>query len=191
MSQPNVYDTTGLGGSDFTQMAQLLAADINNPNSPGYSIIGPNSAQLQNAAFAINGNQIAGTNQLAAVPVTAPNTSAAGNPTQSQSTWDNILDVLSHGGGASSFATGPAEQAAAAGGQQAAGGSYEADPIQGSVDAGKSGVAALSPTLAWIQAHAGNYGIIILGAVLAVGALLISQRKTIINVAKTAAEVAA
>lgn len=43
----------------------------------------------------------------------------------------------------------------------------------------------------WISAHAGNYGLIIFGALLALGALLISQRETVLKVAKTAAEVSA
>lgn len=43
----------------------------------------------------------------------------------------------------------------------------------------------------WLQDHMANYGLIALGIVLAVGALLISQKSTIVNVGKQAAEIAA
>lgn len=43
----------------------------------------------------------------------------------------------------------------------------------------------------WLQDHAANWGLIVLGVLLAIGALLISQRETIISVGKEAAKVAA
>jgi hypothetical protein len=57
--------------------------------------------------------------------------------------------------------------------------------------AGQAGAAATSPVTNWIQGHAGNWGLIILGVVLGVGALLISQKDTIITVGKKVGELGA
>jgi len=50
---------------------------------------------------------------------------------------------------------------------------------------------AASPVTSWIQDHAGNYGLVILGALLVLGALLISQRKNIETIVTTAGKAAA
>ena len=42
----------------------------------------------------------------------------------------------------------------------------------------------------FIQAHAANWGLVILGVVLGVGALLISQKETIVQIGKTTAKAA-
>jgi hypothetical protein len=54
-----------------------------------------------------------------------------------------------------------------------------------------SGAAVSNGVANWVQSHAANYGLVVLGALLALGALLISQRQTIVQVGKIAAEVAA
>lgn len=68
---------------------------------------------------------------------------------------------------------------------------------------GQSGAAAGNPStvtapgetgssaLDWIQSHFANYGLVILGGILVIGALLISQRKSIETVVTTAGKVAA
>lgn len=43
----------------------------------------------------------------------------------------------------------------------------------------------------WLAAHAGNYGLVAFGAILALGALLISQKGTIVKVTSTAAKASA
>ena len=43
----------------------------------------------------------------------------------------------------------------------------------------------------WLQNHMANYGLIALGIILAIGALLISQKSTIVNIGKQAAQIAA
>jgi hypothetical protein len=43
----------------------------------------------------------------------------------------------------------------------------------------------------WLEAHLANYGLVALGAVLGLGALLIANRETVIKIGKTAAETAA
>lgn len=49
----------------------------------------------------------------------------------------------------------------------------------------------LSGPLAWIESRIGNYGLVAFGAILALGALLISQKGTIVKVTSTAAKAGA
>lgn len=51
--------------------------------------------------------------------------------------------------------------------------------------------AATASGSSFLQAHAANWGLIFLGVVLGVGALLISQKETIIQIGKTTAKAAA
>lgn len=46
-------------------------------------------------------------------------------------------------------------------------------------------------TLSWFQSNYANWGLIALGVILAIGALLISQKETIVNIGETAAKAAA
>ncbi len=46
--------------------------------------------------------------------------------------------------------------------------------------------AANTGFLSWLQAHAGSWGIVIMGAVLVAGALMISSKETVLNVPKGA-----
>ncbi len=46
-----------------------------------------------------------------------------------------------------------------------------------------------SGPLEWISSHIADYGLVFFGGVLIVGALLISQRQTVVNIAKTVATV--
>lgn len=48
-----------------------------------------------------------------------------------------------------------------------------------------------NPVTSWLQARAGNYGLVIMGGLLMLGALLISQRKNIETIVTTGAKVAA
>jgi hypothetical protein len=91
-------------------------------------------------------------------------------------------------GMASTGATGAAAQAAAAGastpGQAAAGGSANA----ANANLGTTSTTSLS---SWLQANLANDGLVILGALLVLGALLISQRQNIQTVAENVAKGAA
>jgi hypothetical protein len=50
-----------------------------------------------------------------------------------------------------------------------------------------SGLSGSTSTTNWISSHMANYGLVFFGGVLIVGALLISQRETVIKLAKDAA----
>lgn len=126
---------------------------------------------------------------------TSPGSSTADAPTQPTSWWDNVLNAMSASGGASGVASGVAAQQAAAGStpgsvSEAAGGGAPTT-TSGYVSSAQSANAATSTALGWVQANLANYGLVILGVVLGVGALLVSQKSTIVNVGKTAAKVAA
>jgi hypothetical protein len=54
-----------------------------------------------------------------------------------------------------------------------------------------SGPAITNAAGSWVSAHIGNYGLVILGGLLVVGALLISQKDNISKAAVTVAKVAA
>lgn len=103
------------------------------------------------------------------------------------SAWDKFLDIASQGGGASSVAAGPAEQVAAAGAstpeQAAAGGYYNASDAN-------LGINSTTTISQWLSSHMANYGLVIMGGLLVLGALLISQREKIQTVVKTAGKAA-
>ena len=93
------------------------------------------------------------------------------------------------GQGASSTLAGGAAGAAASG----AGNSVAANAAGGgaaSPSANLGATSTLSP-IAWLQANVANYGLVIMGALLVLGALLISQRQNIQTAVTTAAKVAA
>lgn len=116
----------------------------------------------------------------------APSTGATA-PAWEQWLWAHVPN-LSGGGGASSVAAGPAEQAAAAGASTpataAAGGGY-------TTGATNFGPTSTQSAAGWLQSHMANYGLVILGGLLVLGALLISQRKNIETVVTSAGKVAA
>lgn len=127
---------------------------------------------------------------IAMTPQQAPTVSSqvsASTTGSNPSGWDSFLDVLSAGGGASSVAAGPAEQAAAAGAatpsQAAAGGSYNAPDA-------KLGPTSTTGIGGWISEHIANYGLVVMGGLLVLGALLISQRDKIQPIVETAAKAA-
>ena len=66
--------------------------------------------------------------------------------------------------------------------------------IQNTVSAGKAAVAGKNPVAAWFSQFdksIANFTLIAIGVILAIGALLISQRKTIVKIGDTAAKGAA
>jgi hypothetical protein len=69
---------------------------------------------------------------------------------------------------------------------------YMSNPIQSSLNAGNA--VAASPTVSgatgWLQSHIANYGLVVLGGLLVLGALLISQRDKIQTVVETAGKAA-
>lgn len=125
--------------------------------------------------------------------------SSPGGSTQSSqgtpSVWDNFLTALSASGGAGGVASGAASQAAAAGSspgsvaESAGGGNPTSLAAYG--QSANAANAVNTSALSWLQSNLANYGLVILGVVLGVGALLVSQKSTIVNVGKTAAKVAA
>ena len=50
------------------------------------------------------------------------------------------------------------------------------------------GVQAASSATSWIQANLANYGIVVMGAILVLGALLVSQKETVLKVSQAALE---
>ena len=56
---------------------------------------------------------------------------------------------------------------------------------------GQAAATTKAAASSFIQAHAANWGLVILGVVLGVGALLISQKETIVQIGKTTAKAAA
>lgn len=126
---------------------------------------------------------------------TSPGGSISSTPAAPKSTWDTILDALSASGGGGGVASGVAAQGAAAGSTpgstaEAAGGGNPTSATQYGSALG-AGSQSVQTGLGWLQANLANYGLVILGVVLGVGALLVSQKSTIVNVGKTAAKVAA
>lgn len=158
-TQPTVYDTTNSDQGNLMQMSQLVAQDMKSGNP--YQVIGSNATYVQNYATSLSGVQVE----------PAPNTS---------SDWLSTIGS----GGASGFATGPAAQAAAAGAstpsQAAAGGGYNASSAN-------LGPTSTTTVTGWLQSHLANYGLVVMGALLVLGALLISQRDNIAKVAAVAA----
>lgn len=175
MSNPIVATTPA-------QFAQLLAQGQN-------AVYYPPSGMDANAATASIQNAIQST---AGVTVTGasstPTNSTAGNP--QSSTWDNILDAISspYSAGGASPASGAAQVAAGAGGSTQAAAAASGTANTGTNNLGANSTASLG---SWISSHAGNYGLVVMGALLALGALLISQRDNIEKVAAVAAKVAA
>ena len=189
-TQPTLYDTTGTDASTQQAMAQMIAGNMA-ANQP-FKVTGPFAQTVLGMAQGQNALDFGATpspNTAAATP-----TGAAANTNTGNSWWDNVLNAMSAGGGGSSFfGAGPASQAAAAGsggiGAAAAAGGANPQTLQQYQQAGQAGAAAAAPVQTWIQAHAGNWGLVILGVVLGVGALLISQKDTIINVSKKVGEI--
>lgn len=157
-TQPTIYDTTNADQTNLMQMSQLVAQDMRAGNA--YQITGPQASYVQNYATGLSGVTV--------------------QPEPSPSNSTDWLSTIGSGG-ASGFATGPAEQAAAAGAstpsQAAAGGGYNAANAN-------MGPTSTTGVTGWLQSHLANYGLVVMGALLVLGALLISQRD---NIAKVAA----
>lgn len=191
-TQPTLYDTTGTDASTQQAMAQMIAGNMG-ANQP-FKVTGPFAQTVLGMAQGQNALDFEATppsNTAAATP-----TGAAANTATGNGFWDNVLNAMSAGGGGSSFfGAGPASQAAAAGsggtGAAAAAGGANPQTLQQYRDAGAAAQAASTPVTNWIQAHAANWGLIFLGVVLGVGALLISQKDTVINVSKKVGEIGA
>ncbi len=62
-----------------------------------------------------------------------------------------------------------------------------ANVASAAVSGGKT-PAASSGIIGWIQSNIANYGVVLMGAVLVLGALLVSQKNTVITLSKTLAE---
>ncbi len=166
-SQPIVYDTTGASQSNLMQLAQMVSQNMQ--NGTAYSITGPNASYVQNYATGLSGVKV------------IPGQTSAGNETPATGTdWLSML-----GQGASSTLAGGSAGVAAAG----AGNSASANAAAGGAASAGSNLGATSnlSLTGWIQSHAANYGLVIMGALLVLGALLISQRNNIETVAKIAA----
>ena len=189
-AQPTIYDTTGTDAATQSAMAQMVADNMA-ANQP-FSVTGPFAANVLSIA---QGQNLTDFGQTSTNTTTVTPTGAAANTATGNSWWDNMLDAMSAGGGAGGFASGPAAQASAAGsggtGAASAAGGANPQTLQQYGQAGQAGAAATSPVTNWIQGHAGNWGLIILGVVLGVGALLISQKDTIITVGKKVGELGA
>jgi hypothetical protein len=192
MSQPTVYDTTGTDVATQQAMAQMIAGNM--AASQPFSVVGPYATTVLAQAQGQNALDF-GASPPAQANATSVQPTGAANSSTGNSWLDNILNAMSAGGGAGGFAAGPAAQAAAAGsggaGAAAAAGGANPQTLKQYTDAGQAGAAATSPVTTWIQAHAGNWGLILLGVVLGVGALLISQKDTIINISKKVGEAGA
>jgi hypothetical protein len=107
----------------------------------------------------------------------SPSTSTAGAPAQSQGFWGSLLDAMSspYSAPGAGFATGPAQVAAGAGGTTQA-----AAAASGTANTSPKNLGPTATSTPW-----GNYGMVVFGALLALGALLISQKKNIIELGKT------
>lgn len=84
----------------------------------------------------------------------------------------------------------PADQVA--GGFMGGSGAAVGAPANVNDNAAMSKTIANAPNsiVAWIQDHYANWGLIVLGVILAIGALLISQKDTIVNIAGKVAPLA-
>lgn len=177
----NTYNTANLDNQQWAQMATLIGNDMR--SGQAFSVTGPMANQMLSAATAQSGVAVSNASTAAQPVIADPATTAP------QSTMDWILDTLASGGGASSVAAGPAEQAAAAGANDAttaaAAGGY-ASPDTTAL----TGATSSDSFVDWLQSHMANVGLVILGALLVLGALLISQRNNVETVIKTVGKVA-
>ena len=168
-----VYDTTNLDQDQFAQMAQMLAAQLQSGSNSQWSVTGPNAEQLLQAAANINGGQLVENGQPA---VSTPSNSTAGAPTQSNGFWSGLLQGGLAGAGAAANESTPQLST-----NIANAGANPSTPPTGSN----------TGWFAQIESNLGNWGLVLFGAILAIGALIISQKNTVIKVASTAAKVAA
>lgn len=162
---PTVYDTTNLDAQSAAQMVQLVAAD--QMNGTPFSLIGPNATAIAQGAAAANG------------AVTLPD----GTPPPSEGMTGTAP--------ASSMPT--------------SFGAYVSDLLKGAPALPASAYSNLSPAdqkkamavqsqtaFSWFNPTSwGNFGLIIFGAALGLGALLISQKETIVKIGDVAAKSAA
>lgn len=179
-TQPTVYDTNSIKNQDqFLQMVESLAKTIKSRGQ--FSVTGNNAQALINAAYQAGGIIDPSTGQIAQVPTTTNNT--AGQPTQAQN-W--IEQAVNASGGSSETASSDYMNNVADSVANAMG-----FPVPGT---SSKGTGALLPKgtdlFSGIKTNAANWGLVIFGAALALGALLISQKSTVIKMAKTAAVVA-
>lgn len=172
MSQTtNTYDTTNLDSQQWAQMASLVGSDMRSGQT--FNVTGPNAQAMINAASAASGviDPSTGTNPIIKMPLVGASP-VGGNAAAPGAPSDSPYDFY---GGTTS------------------GNDY--NPITHGTSGNPSDVGPDPQTpdsvLGFVQSHMANYGLVILGALLVLGALLISQRKTIETVATTAAKVAA
>lgn len=170
----NTYDTTNLDTNQFAQMATLVGNDMRAGQT--FNVTGPQAQQIINAASAQSGviDASTGTTPIINIPIYGQNAPA------------------STGTGATG-AAGSDNWSGFYGGQESDTTSY--NPITHTTDTNPSNVGANaqgpSTVLNWVQSHMANYGLVILGALLVLGALLISQRKNAETVITTVGKVAA
>jgi hypothetical protein len=145
------------------QFAQLLAQGVNATYTPP-------SGMSENAATASIQNAMNSTQGLQLVtPPNNPSTSTAGSPIQSQGVFSTLTALAA----------------------QALSTQITGSPTAGAVTAAATTTGTTAPITSWISSHAGNYGLVVMGALLALGALLISQRGNIEKVVETAGKVVA
>lgn len=144
-----------------TSDAQGMAQLVANATSSGtpFSVIGPNATTVTQMAGAINGSQGPGMSFLDS-GATAASPGTASNTGASSTPATPIAGTIANG------AMTPNMNA----------------PIQ------QAQVGSGSAVTGWIQSHLGNWGLITIGVILGLGALLISQKQTLITVGKQAAK---
>lgn len=192
MSGPTTIDTTGADAGQQDSLSEMVAAMMAT-NAP-FTVIGSNSTSVIANAQALNqqdaNNYSGGSSAVSPSVPAAPPTSSTG-----KSWWDSVLDGMSASGGASSVAVGPASQLAAAGSSDdsltASMGGGNPTSMAGYQASAQGATQATAPVTSWISSHAGNYGLVVIGVLLGLGALLISQKQTIVSIGKTVGKAAA
>lgn len=170
----NTYDTTNLDSNQWAQMATLIGNDMRSGQT--FNVTGPFASQMVNAASAQSGvmDAATGTSPIINIPIYGQNAPAST-------------------GASATGAAGSDNWAGFYGGQENQ--STEYNPITGKTGGSPSDVGpnaqGPSTVINWVQSHMANYGLVILGALLVLGALLISQRKNAETVITTVGKVAA
>jgi hypothetical protein len=143
--------------------AQQMAQNVAADTASGkaFSIVGPNADGIASAAALIGGSTIAAPTAAPAQP------GGATGETATPTTTPDIVGTIKNGAFVAN-PNSPAQKAQILGGPGTAG----------------------STVSGWFAAHLGNYGLVVLGALLGLGAILISNRQTVVKIAKAAAETA-
>jgi hypothetical protein len=143
---------------DSTMIQTAQAVAGQMSNNTPFNVIGPNAATVIQQAGIINGS-LSPSDSIASPQTISPGTATATNTTTG-GLPPQIAGTISNG----QMTPNPNS------------------PVQ------QAQVGSGSSITTWISAHMGNWGLIGIGVVLGLGALLISQKQTLITVGKQAAK---